>query len=145
METYQILIILGVAFLIIEIFITGFFAGSMAVGFFLAALGAYLGVSTTWQIFIFSVGALLSFFTIRPLINKYGYNKSKHIKTNIEGLPGRTGKVVEAIDPEQESGRIAIDGDVWRAKSIDGEIIPVNTTVEVVRTESIVLIVKLLK
>ncbi|MBN2614263.1 MAG: NfeD family protein [Bacteroidales bacterium] len=145
MEIYQLLIILGVFFLIIEIFLTGFFAGSLAVGFFVAALGAYLGVSTSWQIFMFSVGALVAFFAVRPLINKYGYKASKGIKTNMESLPGRKAKVVEAIDAENESGRVAIDGDVWRARSEDGSDIPVNTTVEVVRTESIVLIVKPLK
>lgn len=145
MEIYQILIILGVFFLIIEIFLTGFFAGSMAVGFFVAAVGAYLGVSTNWQIFIFSAGALVSFFTIRPVINKYGYKSSGGIKTNMESLPGKKAKVVETIDAENETGRVAIDGDVWKARTEDETIIPINTTVEVVRTESIVLIVKPLK
>ncbi|MBN2638660.1 MAG: NfeD family protein [Bacteroidales bacterium] len=145
MEIYQILIILGMLFLIIEIFLTGFFAGSVAIGFFASAIGAYLGLSTNWQILIFSVGTLVAFFTIRPVVNKYGYKTSKHVKTNMESLPGRKAKVVEAISTEEETGRVAIDGDVWKARTEDGSDIPVNTTVEVVRTESIVLIVKPLK
>lgn len=145
MDTSQIFIVIGIILLIIEIFIPSFIAGSLSIGFFLAALGAYLKLDIKWQILMFSSGVLLALFTVRPLMLKYGYRAGKHIKTNQEALTGRTGKVIEAIDNSLETGRVAIDGDIWRSKSFDGSLIPINSLVEVIEIQSIIIIVKLLK
>jgi membrane protein implicated in regulation of membrane protease activity len=142
MEPYQLLIALGFVFLVLEIFIPAFMVASIAVGFFMAALGSYLGGSVEWQIFLFSLGVLLTFFGIRPMMGKVGYGKGGEVKTNQDALLGRRGKVTERIDNSNNLGRVSLDGDVWRAQSSNNVLIEVGDSVEVVSVESIVLSVK---
>lgn len=142
METYQILVIVGVGFFIIEIFIPSFIAGSIAFGFFLAALGSYFNLDTEVQLIMFSTGIILTFFTIRPLLLKYGYRSSKGVKTNQDALIGRKVRVSEMIDNKIGTGRIDLDGDVWRAKSVNDSVIEIGKMVQVIEVDSIILIVK---
>ncbi|NLN29626.1 MAG: NfeD family protein [Bacteroidales bacterium] len=145
MEAYHILIVIGILLFIAEIFLPGFIAGSLAIGAFLAALASFLGLGVKWQILIFSLGVLVTFFTIRPLMIKSERRSGGKIKTNQEALIGRTGKVVETIDNHENTGRISIDGDVWRSKSTDDSVIQEGTNVEIIGITSIILMVKPLK
>lgn len=140
METWQILVAAGIVAFIVEIFTAGFIAGSAGIGFFFAAIGSYLGLSTPWQILFFAAGMALTYFLIRPLINKFGYKEP--VKTNRDALIGKTGKVTETIDPETHTGRVAIDGDDWKAMTAGNESIAKGATVEVIEIDSIILIVK---
>ena len=140
MEVWHILITLGIVAFIIEIFTAGFIAGSAGIGFFLAAAGSYFGLNVKWQILLFSVGVLLTFFLIRPFILKVGFKEK--IKTNAEALPGKTGRVTVDIDHTKNTGRVAIDGDDWKAVSKNQEIIKTGTLVRVVDIDSITLIVE---
>ena len=73
---------------------------------------------------------------------RYAYKKSKHIKTNAEALVGRTGVVSVRIDNALNQGRVAIDGDDWKAIAEANEVIDVGTKVQIMRLESIIVIVK---
>jgi membrane protein implicated in regulation of membrane protease activity len=73
---------------------------------------------------------------------KYAYRKSHNVKINVDALTGSVGRVVETIDEKENTGRIFVNGDDWRARSEDEEVIPVNEKVEVVRVDSTTLIVK---
>jgi len=141
METWHILAAIGVVAFIIEIFTAGFIAGSVGIGFFFAAAGSYFGLAVEWQILLFAVGVTLTYFLIRPLINKYGYEKEQ-VKTNRDALIGRTGKVTEEINSEKNTGRVAIDGDDWKAVTRQNDPIPAGTTVKVVDIDSIILFVE---
>lgn len=145
MEAFHILIVIGVILFIAEIFLPGFIAGSLATGFLLAALGSWLGLETKWQILMFSIGVLITFFTIRPLMMKLEKRSEKKIKTNQDILIGRTGKVVETINNNENTGRVSIDGDIWRSESADGSVIETGSTVEIIGISSIILHVKPLK
>jgi membrane protein implicated in regulation of membrane protease activity len=68
--------------------------------------------------------------------------KSKNVKTNAEALIGRKGIVSERIDATQHTGRVAIDGDDWKAVSDDGSVIEKGTEVEILKLDSIILTVK---
>ncbi len=140
MQTWQILVAAGIVAFILEIFTTGFIAGSAGIGFFFAAAGSYFDLSAPWQILLFALGMTLTYFLIRPLVNKYGYREP--VKTNRDALIGKTGKVTEEINPETHTGRVAIDGDDWKARPANNEIIPTGSTVEVVEIDSIILFVK---
>ena len=140
MEQYHIIIIIAIIFFIIEIFTSGFLAASIGIGFLFAALGNYLDTSTEWQVYLFTIGIFLSFIGIRPLLKKLDVDES----TNSDRLIGMEALVVEKIG-EKFLGRIKIDGDVWQAKSINGEEIEKGTMVKIVNYQSIILIVKLLK
>ena len=137
METWHILIAIGIIAFIAEIFTAGFISGAVGIGLIFAAIGNYFGLEVKWQILLFAFGVALTYFLIRPIINR----KDK-VKTNQDALINKNGTVTEEIHPVKNSGRIKIDGDDWRAKSLNNEIIHVGTIVTVVEIESIVLIVK---
>jgi len=141
-EIWQIWIIAAIIFLILEIFTPSFIMASVAIGCLFAAPGAYFELSYSWQFLLFSVGTLISFFTVRPFMQKYAYKRSSHIKTNVERIIGKTGKVIQTIDLMKNEGRVALDGDEWKAVSVDKSVIEKGSLVEVVRIESIVIIVK---
>ncbi len=144
MEIWHILIAFGIISFIVEIFTVGFIFGSIGIGFLFSAIGSYCGLGITWQILLFSLGIALTYFLIKPFMTKYGY-KTGEIKTNQEALIGKKALVTEDINQLDNTGRVSIDGDDWKAKTENNEIIKNGTTVEVVAIESIILIVKPLK
>ena len=141
MEEQHILIIIGIIAFIVEIFTAGFISGSVGIGLLFAAAGNYIGLETKWQILLFAFGLALTFFLIRPIITKYGYRKNK-IRTNQDALIDKKGMVTQEINNKLNTGRVTIDGDNWKAKTINNEIIKTGTTIKVVSVDSIILIVE---
>ena len=142
MEAYQIWLIAAIALVIFEICSATFGAICFAIGAGFSALAAGLGAGVTWQIVIFAVVSLLTFIFLRPFMLKFMDRKSKDVKTNAEAIIGRKGIVSERIDAEQHTGRVAIDGDDWKAVSEDGSIIEKGVSVEIVKMDSIIVTVK---
>ena len=142
MEAYQIWLIAAIALVIFEICSATFGAICFAIGAGFSALAAGLGAGVTWQIVIFAVVSLLTFIFLRPFMLKFMDRKSKDVKTNAEAIIGRKGIVSERIDAEQHTGRVAIDGDDWKAVSEDGSIIEKGASVEIVKMDSIIVTVK---
>ena len=62
-----------------------------------------------------------------------------HVSTGADALVGRKVLVTETIDPTTDKGRVAVDGDVWTARSLTGEVIEKGMRVEIVSYESIIL------
>lgn len=143
MEAWHIIITVAVIAFTVEIFTAGFISGSIGVGLIFAAIGNYLGLDIEWQISLFTFGVILTYFFIRPIITKFGYKKGE-LKTNKDALLHKNGTVSEEINPLLNTGRVKIDGDDWKAKSLNNEIIQIGTPVTVVEIDSIVLIVKTL-
>ena len=48
---------------------------------------------------------------------KYAHRKSNNLKTNVDGLFGKIGKVTVTIDNSKNQGRIIVEGDDWKAES----------------------------
>lgn len=145
MELWQIWIIAGILLLIVENFIPTFIAASIAIGCLVAGLFSFLGFGIEGQFVAFSAGILLSFFGIRPIMSKYGHRKHKEIKTNVDSLVGKKGRVVEALDTENSRGRILVEGDDWKAESEDGKPIAFGKQVQILEVNSTILIVKEIK
>lgn len=141
-DVWHIWLLIAFICLILEIFIPSFVIFNFGVGAFLGALAAVIGLSMEWQIIFFSIGTLSSFFLVRPVMKRWFYKKSDLVKTNIDAMAGRTGIVTETIDIKNNTGRVQLDGDDWKAKSENNEVIPVGTSVEIIKNESILLIVK---
>lgn len=142
MEVYQIWLIVAIALVIFEICSATFGAICFAIGAGFSALAAGLGLGLTWQVVIFAVVSLLTFVFLRPFMLKFMDRKSKDVKTNAEAIIGRKGIVSERIDAAQHTGRVAIDGDDWKAVSEDGSVIEKGVTVEIVKMDSIIVTVK---
>lgn len=142
MEVYQIWLVVAIVLVIIEICTAGFGSICFAIGAAFSALAAGLGANVTWQIIIFAVISLLTFVFLRPVVIRFLEKKSKEVKTNAEAIIGRNGIVSERIDSAQHTGRVAIDGDDWKAVSEDGSVIEKGVEVKIVKLESIILTVK---
>ena len=142
MESYLYWLIAAIILVIVEICTAGFGSICFAVGAGFSALAAALGVSFTWQIVVFAVVSILIFIFLRPIAIRFIDKKSKDVKTNAEALIGRRGIVSERIDAAQHTGRVAVDGDDWKAVSEDGSVIEKGASVEIVKMESIIVTVK---
>ena len=143
MEVYQIWLIVAIVLVIIEIATAGFGVICFAIGAGFAALAAVLGVeNAVWQIVIFAAVSFLTFLFLSPIAMRFLEKKSKDVKTNAEAIVGRKGVVSERIDATQHTGRVAIDGDDWKAVSEDGSVIEQGQTVEIVKLDSIIVTVK---
>ena len=142
MEVYYIWLIVAILLVIFEICSATFGAICFAIGAGFSALAAGLGANITWQIVIFAVVSMLTFIFLRPIVIRFLDKKSKDMKTNADALVGRKAIVSERIDAAQHTGRVAIDGDDWKAVSEDGSVIEKGTEVEIVKLDSIILTVK---
>jgi len=142
MEVYYIWLIVAILLVIFEICSATFGAICFAIGAGFSALAAGLGANITWQIVIFAVVSMLTFIFLRPIVIRFLDKKSKDVKTNADALVGRKAIVSERIDAAQHTGRVAIDGDDWKAVSEDGSVIEKGTEVEIVKLDSIILTVK---
>ncbi|MBQ6305345.1 MAG: NfeD family protein [Bacteroidales bacterium] len=139
---YYYWLIAAIVLVIVEICTAGFGALCFALGAAFSALISGLGGSFTWQILVFVVVSLLTFIFLRPVVVRFLDKKSKDVKTNAEAIIGRKGIVSERIDASQHTGRVAIDGDDWKAVSEDGSVIEKGTDVEIIKLDSIIVTVK---
>ncbi|MBR6656491.1 MAG: NfeD family protein [Alistipes sp.] len=142
MEAWQIWVIVALIFVIVEMFTTGFAVMCISFGCLFGAGASLLEWDIKWQILAFAVGTVLAFVTVRPLVYKFFYKKENEVKTNAEAVVGRRAVVTERIEGELYPGRVKIDGDDWKAISLDVEPIEVGEAVEVVAINSVILTVK---
>lgn len=141
MQYYQIWLIAAIILVIIELLTSGFGVICFAIGALFSALTDYLGGALIWQLIVFAAASLLAFFFLRPVFLKLLDRKTKDVKTNADAIIGRTAIVSETIDASQHTGRVAIDGDDWKAVSSDGSVIEKGQTVEIISRDSIILTV----
>ncbi len=127
--------------MIAEMFVPGFFLLCLGIGCLGGSLAAGLGASSAIQLLAFSVLALVSFFTVRPVLMKQFW-KDGEVKTNMDALVGQKGRVTQDFDPGLRLGRVSAGGDDWRAECISEHPLHVGDLIEVVRVESNTLIVK---
>jgi membrane protein implicated in regulation of membrane protease activity len=139
---YYYWLIAAIVLVILEIMTAGFGVICFAIGAALAALVSGLGGSLTWQVVVFVVVSLLAFIFLRPVVMRFLDRKSKDVKTNAEAIIGRKGIVSECIDASQHTGRVAVDGDDWKAVSEDGSVIEKGADVEIIKLDSIIVTVK---
>lgn len=143
MEIYVVWLITALVLLIVELFTASFGVVCFSFGAAAAGLAAYCGLSTMWQLLIFSVVSFIAFVFVRPFVVKFLLKKKDEVLTNADAIVGRIAVVTEEINPDKNTGRVKIDGDDWKAEAFD--IIPVGEKVEVVSRESIILNVKSIK
>ena len=144
-EIWHIWIIVAVILFIIEIFTPAFLAACLAIGCIFAGIFSSMDFGIKIQLLAFSIGTLISFFGVRPFILKYGHKKSGDLKTNVDALVGKFGKVTVTIDNFQNQGRVTVEGDDWKAESENNEILNAGERVEIIKVDSTILTVKLIK
>ena len=142
MEAWHIWVIVDLVFVIVEIFTTGFAVMCISFGCLFGAAVSLFEFDVKWQLLAFAVGTVLAFLTVRPLVYKFFYKKGQEVKTNAEALVGRRAIVTERVGDEMHPGRVKVDGDDWKAISLDAEPIEVGDTVEIMAINSIIVTVK---
>ena len=141
MEPQYWWLITGILLFLIEIFTPVFFAASLGIGAFAAALAAYFGASLEVQLLLFSIVSVLSIFLLRPIIKKYFYSANQ-VTTNADALIGKVGTVINRVD-DSGLGRVAIDGDEWQfVQTTENPVLGKGEKVRVVSRESIILTVE---
>ena len=143
MEIYVVWFITALILLIVELFTASFGVVCFSFGAAAAGVASYCGLSTMWQLFIFSAVSFIAFVFVRPFVLKFLLKKKDEVLTNADAIVGRIAVVTEEINPEKNTGRVKIDGDDWKAEA--SEIIAVGEKVEVISRDSIILNVKSIK
>ena len=59
----------------------------------------------------------------------------------MDALVGKTARVLEAVDPGSDTGRVNVAGEDWRAISATGEPIATGSTVMVVEVDGAKVVV----
>ncbi|PIJ62434.1 membrane protease regulatory membrane protein [Mesotoga sp. H07pep.5.4] len=133
--------IFGVVLLVAEILTPTFFSLWFSIGSFLAGLAAMFSLGLGWQVLIFASSSTFLVLLSRPIAKKLSKGDSPK-KMYIDGMVGSLGRVTVEINPVMEKGMVRIEGEDWRATSANGEIIPVDTVVKIVRLEGTLVYVE---
>ncbi|MCQ2301536.1 MAG: NfeD family protein [Bacteroidales bacterium] len=142
MEIYQYWLIAAFVLVIVEICTAGFGSICFAFGAGFSALTAYLGGGYVWQLIVFAAVSLLTFIFLRPVVMRLLERNSKDVKTNVDALIGRKAVVSETIDHRAHTGRVAVDGDDWKAVAEDDTVIEKGEEVTIVGRESLIVTVR---
>ncbi len=138
MLNWQILSIVGIAFVILEIFTPSMFFLNFALAAFLTALSSVFITHKFTLVLIFFVLSFLSFAFLRPMLLK---RHTKETETGIEGkYIGKTAKATEDIS--ENSGVITIYGERWEARTLDCSVIPAGSDVCIVKNDGLIMFIK---
>ena len=128
-----------VGFGILEALTAGLISIWFVAGGIASLLCAILGAGTLFQIVVFIAVSAAALILTRPLVRRYTQGKS--IPTNADRVLGQTAKVTEAINNENSTGAVYVDGKTWTARTTDGDVIPAGTLVQIERMEAVKLFV----
>lgn len=142
MAEYMIYIWLAVIFL--ALVVEGMTAQLISIWFVPGGLAGlisgFCGAGEWIQVLIGAIVTLVCLIATRPLVNRV--MNSRKVETNAGRLVGQTGVVIQEIRNLDAMGQVKIQGSVWSARSENGEVIPQDKTVSVLRIEGVKLIVK---
>ena len=135
---WQLLVVTGIIFIIIEMFTPVMFFLNLALACFITAIVAFFTVDWNILVPVFVAFSALFLLFLRPLLIKTRTNAQK---TGVEEkYIGKIAKVTETISAT--AGIVSIYDERWSARSQNGEEIPVGSEVKIVRNESLILFVE---
>ena len=139
MDLWLIWIIAGVVFFIIELFTPMLFFLNLAFACLITAIGAYFNVTFFGQIVIFVLVSTLFLASLRPFLMKNVNPKdtTTGLESKYVGQDAKTIKPTNGLD-----GRITIYGEEWEARSINGEEIPENANIKIIKNEGTIFYVE---
>ncbi len=135
-------LIIAMIFFLAEMLTAGFVLAAFGVGALAAALFAFLGLDLVWQMLAFVLVSTLAALFSRRFAERVSGDQPQNV--GVDRVLGKQAVVLEAIDPIRASGRVRVDGEMWRAQPSDGAVIPAGAVVEVIAVEGTRLIVRLL-
>lgn len=139
-EMWWIWMAIAAILLIAEIFTAGFFLLWFSIGAAGAGILAMLDVGRPAQLIVFILLSGILFVFGRRFAERVTENQPPGI--GADRFVGQNGIVIESIENKANKGRIMIGSDEWRALSDNGEILKIDTMVEVMRIDGTKAIVK---
>lgn len=128
-----------VIFVLIEASTMGLTSIWFACGALIAMVASLMGANIWWQLSLFVAGSAALLAGTRKWVGKLRLGK---VKTNADRILGQRAVVILAIDNQAAQGQVRINGQVWTARSQNGEPIPAGAQVEVVQISGVKAIVK---
>ena len=139
MEIWHIWLIAALILVVVEIFTQGFAVFCLSVGAVAASLASACSAGLEGHLIWFSAATLAAFVFVRPLLLK-AYRKGRSGReSGVDALKGREAVVSERISAADNTGRVAVDGDDWKAVSVDGTEIPKGARVTIIDVDSVIL------
>ena len=135
---WQLWSLIIVASIVLEMFSGSFFIICFAVGGLAALVSTLLG-GIYVQTAVFAIVSAIAIFLVRPFALRYIHRGTEPVTSNADAIIGRKAKVSQDI-PANGYGRVAIDGDDWKATASTD--IKKGDTVTIVTRESIILTVE---
>ncbi len=112
----------------------------MAIAALIVAVIAEIGASVSAQLLVFVIISAVLVLLTRPLAKKFVSKKAVH--TNADRIISTKGVVIKEISFNNNSGQIKVLGQIWSAKSEDGQVIPEGTEIVVTRLEGVCAVVE---
>ena len=137
LPVWQLWLVTALILFALEVITPGFILACFGVGALLAIIPAIFGGSWLIQAIFFGVGSLLALWLLKPLMARWF--AARDTKTGMDALIGRKAFVSEAIKVGDGGGRIAVDGDSWRAISSVAHDLPTGCEVRITGYTSLVL------
>ena len=137
-------LIIAVIFLIGEFACPVFFMFWFSMGSVIALITSFFTTNIYIQIVVFLISSFIMLIFMKPLTKKVFKNNPKvKDELNINGIVGKNTLVTEEIDNSKNTGRVKINGEVWRAvNENESEVISPDTQVTVVKVVGVKLVVK---
>jgi membrane protein implicated in regulation of membrane protease activity len=137
---WWIWMIIAAFFIVSEIFTAGFFLLCFGIGAAAAGLIALLGSGMVWQLVTFVVVSFVLFAVSRKFANRVSNEQPPGI--GADRFIGEECVVLVAINNLNDTGRVRMGKEEWRAESDTGVDIPSGTKVTVTRLSGTHLVVK---
>ncbi len=138
---WQLWGIIAIVCLILELSSGDFFILCFSIAAFVTAILAATPMSFTWQVVAFAAVSVLCLLFVRPVALRYFHRNDSNRPSNADALIGREGTVSQDI-PADGFGRVAIDGDDWKARAAHNQAINAGARVRVTDRESIIITVE---
>ena len=138
MVLWEFIVICGIIFVILELFVPSMFFLNFALAAFITAIVSKFTSDMLTLVLVFFVLSFLSFAFLRPILLK---RKSKETETGVnDKYIGKKVKVIE--DVSADNGAISIYDERWNARTEDGSTIPAGSEAEIVKNDSLIMYVK---
>ena len=138
MHLWQLIGVVGIGFLILEMFTPSMFFLNFALGAFICAVFSVYVKNPYTLTIIFFILSFVSFAFLRPILIKK-FSRAKETGINSKYID----KIAKADEEISEfGGVITIYGERWEARSDNGSVIPKGSEVKIVRNESIIMYVE---
>lgn len=136
--------ILWLALFLVLVVVEGLTVGLICIWFALGALAgmiaSFLTESFIIQLVVFILVSLLCMLLLRPFAQKLLHSRKS--PTNADRILGQTAVVTEEICNLDARGQVKVLGQCWTARAANGEVIPADSLVKVLRIEGVKVLVE---